>query len=173
MRLTQAPGETAEQAMEALMASHGSALLRMCYLYLQDEEMARDAVQETFLKAYRKWDSFRGESRELTWLTRIAINTCRDMRKTTWFKLFDRRVALEDLPEPGYIQAFRDDTVLRAVAQLPEKYRVVILLFYYQQLTQADIAQALGMPLATVKTRLMRARAQLRTKLKGWFEEDE
>lgn len=173
MRLSQAPGENAEQAIEALMIHHGSALLRMCYIYLQDEEMARDAVQETFLKAYRKRDSFRGESRELTWLTRIAINTCRDMRKTTWFKLFDRRVAMDDLPEPSYIQAFRDDTVLQAVTKLPEKYRVVILLYYYQQLTQAEIAQALGMPLATVKTRLTRAKAQLRTQLKGWFEDDE
>jgi RNA polymerase sigma-70 factor (ECF subfamily) len=173
MRGSQAPGEAAEQAMEAMMASHGDALLRMCYIYLQDEGLARDAVQETFLKAYRKWDSFRGKSRELTWLTRIAINTCRDMRKTTWFKLFDRRVALDDLPEPGYVQAFRDDTVLQAVTGLAEKYRVVILLYYYQELTQGEIAQALGMPLATVKTRLARAKAQLRTQLKGWFEDDE
>ncbi len=172
MPLSQAPGE-AEERMDSLMAAHGDALLRMCYLYLQDEEMARDAVQETFLKAYRKWNSFRGESRALTWLTRIAINTCRDMRKTTWFKLFDRRVALESLPEPAYIQRFRDDTVLQTVAALPEKYRVVILLYYYQELTQDEIAKALGLPLPTVKTRLLRAKAQLRTQLKGWFEEDE
>lgn len=65
MQLSQAPGEM-EERMEQLMAAHGDALLRMCYLCLQDEEMARDAVQETFLKAYRKWNSFRGESRELT-----------------------------------------------------------------------------------------------------------
>lgn len=172
MPLSQAPGE-AEERMGSLMAAHGDALLRMCYLYLQDEEMARDAVQETFLKACRKWNSFRGESRVLTWLTRIAINTCRDMRKTTWFKLFDRRVALESLPEPAYIQRFRDDTVLQTVAALPEKYRVVILLYYYQELTQDEIAKALGLPLPTVKTRLLRAKAQLRTQLKGWFEEDE
>lgn len=172
MPLSQAPGE-AEERMGGLMAAHGDALLRMCYLYLQDEEMARDAVQETFLKACRKWNSFRGESRALTWLTRIAINTCRDMRKTTWFKLFDRRVALESLPEPAYIQRFRDDTVLQTVAALPEKYRVVILLYYYQELTQDEIAKALGLPLPTVKTRLLRAKAQLRTQLKGWFEEDE
>ena len=172
MRSSQAPGE-AEERMGSLMAAHGDALLRMCYLCLQDEEMARDAVQETFLKAYKKWSGFRGESSELTWLTRIAINTCRDMRKTAWFKLFDRRVALESLPEPGYVQAFRDDTVLQAVAALPEKYRTVILLYYYQELTQDEIAKALGLPLPTVKTRLLRAKAQLRTQLKGWFEEDE
>ncbi|NLG57243.1 MAG: sigma-70 family RNA polymerase sigma factor [Clostridiales bacterium] len=170
MRFSQAPGETAETQMEALMASYGDSLLRLCFLYLQDQEMARDAVQETFLKAYKKWDSFKGESSVLTWLSRIAINTCRDMRKTAWFRLFDRRVALEDLPEPGYIQAFRDDTVLKTVSNLPEKYRVVILLYYYQELTQGEIAQALGLPVATVKTRLKRAKDQLRTQLKGWFE---
>jgi len=170
MRFSQAPGETAETQMEALMASYGDSLLRLCFLYLQDQEMARDAVQETFLKAYKKWDSFKGESSVLTWLSRIAINTCRDMRKTAWFRLFDRRVALEDLPEPGYIQAFRDDTVLKTVSNLPEKYRVVILLYYYQELTQGEIAQVLGLPVATVKTRLKRAKDQLRTQLKGWFE---
>jgi len=170
MRFSQAPGETAETQMEALMASYGDSLLRLCFLYLQDQEMARDAVQETFLKAYKKWDSFKGESSVLTWLSRIAINTCRDMRKTAWFRLFDRRVALEDLPEPGYIQAFRDDTVLKTVSNLPEKYRVVILLYYYQELTQGEIAQVLGLPVATVKTRLKRAKDQLRTQLKGWLE---
>lgn len=95
------------------------------------------------------------------------------MRKTVWFKLFDRRTALESLPEPAYIQRFRDDTVLQTVAALPEKYRAVILLYYYQELTQDEIAKALGLPLPTVKTRLLRAKAQLRSQLKGWFEEDE
>ena len=56
---------------------------------------------------------------------------------------------------------------------LPEKYRVVILLYYYQELTQDEIAKALGLPLPTVKTRLARAKARLRTQLKGWFEDDE
>ncbi len=171
MRATQAPYTALDSRMARMMAEHGNSLLRMCFLYLKDEEMARDAVQETFLKAYRKSDSFRGDSSELTWLTRIAINTCRDMRKTAWFRLFDRRVALEELPEPGYVQAFRDDTVLQTVSSLPEKYRVVTLLYYYQELTQGEIAKALNIPLSTVKTRLSRARDQLRNQLKGWYEE--
>jgi RNA polymerase sigma-70 factor (ECF subfamily) len=163
--------ESRDLLFERMMSLHGDALLRMCFLQLQDGELARDAVQETFLKAYRKWDSFRGQSSELTWLTRIAINTCRDMRKTAWFRHLQKNVNLEDVPEPGYVQAFRDDTVLQAIAGLPEKYRLSILLYYYQELSQEEVALALRVPLNTVKTWLRRAKELLRTQLEGWFLE--
>lgn len=156
---------------EQMMACYGDALLRMCFIQLQDAELARDAVQETFLKAYRKWNSFKGNSSELTWLTRIAINTCYDMRRTAWFRHMSKSVKLEDIPEPAYVEAFRDDTVLQAISKLSDKYRLPILLYYYQELPQDEVAQALNLTLNTVKTRLKRAREQLRVHLEGWFEE--
>ena len=57
----------------------------MCYAMLRDAEQAKDAVQETFVKAYRAMDDWRGACSEKTWLTRIAVNTCRDMRRSAWF----------------------------------------------------------------------------------------
>lgn len=163
--------ESRDLRFERMMSHYGDALLRMCFLQLQDGEMARDAVQETFLKAYLKWDSFKGQSSELTWLARIAINTCRDMRKTAWFRHFKKNVNLEEVPEPGYVQNFRDDTVLQAIARLLEKYRLAILLYYYQELSQEEVALALGVPVNTVKTWLRRAKELLRTQLEGWFLE--
>ena len=68
--------------LEGAMARWEKSLLRMCYAYLGDMALSEDAVQETFLKAYRALDSFRGEAAEKTWLMRIAINTCKDMRRS-------------------------------------------------------------------------------------------
>lgn len=70
-----------EQTLNRLVERYQTDLLRMCYLNLRDAELARDAVQETFLKAYRSMEHFRGDCQEKTWLMRIAINTCRDMRR--------------------------------------------------------------------------------------------
>ena len=88
-----------QAALERLMAQYGTALLRMCCLYLRDYSLAEDAVQETFLKAYARLDSFRGDCSEQTWLMKIAINTCRDMLRTGWFRYTDRKVDLDQLPE--------------------------------------------------------------------------
>ena len=63
------------QTMERLMAQHGDSLLRMCYMLLRDRELARDAAQESFLKAYRALDTLREGDSEKAWLMRIAINT--------------------------------------------------------------------------------------------------
>ena len=63
------------QTFTQLVESYQPMLIKMCYVYLRDAEQARDAVQETFLKAYRSITAFRGECSEKTWLTRIAINT--------------------------------------------------------------------------------------------------
>lgn len=154
------------------MRTYGTYLMRMCFLYLRDEAMAEDAVQETFLKAYRAMEGFRGDSSERTWLTRIAINTCRDFRRAAWFRLIDPRASLDSVPlaEDGP-QA--DDTVVLAVMRLPAKYREAVLLRHYQNLSLREIGEILHMPVPSVSSRLLRAREMLRSKLKGWyFDED-
>ena len=79
MGTVKAPDGMPETRLEGLIREHQVSLTRMCYLYLHDEKMAEDAVQETFFKACRSWASYRGEASEKTWLTRIAVNTCKDM----------------------------------------------------------------------------------------------
>ena len=86
--------------LDEAIARWEKPMLRLCYAYLCDTAMAEDAVQETFFKAWKSYDRFRKEAGEKTWLTRIAVNTCRDMMKSRWFRHIDRNVRIENLPEP-------------------------------------------------------------------------
>lgn len=161
-----------EKDMERLMQEHGTALMRMACLYLRDAALAQDAVQETFLKAYARAAQFRGDAEEKTWLTRIAINTCKDMRRTAWMRMVDRRVDMEYLQGEAEFP-LPDDTVVRAVMDLPKKDKAVILLRYYQNMKLSQISAVLGVPEPTVSSRLKRARHKLEKTLKGWyFDED-
>ena len=158
--------------LERIVNEYGDALLRMCFLYLKDHAMAEDAVQETFLRAFRHQDGFRGESSVKTWITRIAINVCKDMLTDPWA----RHRSGEDLPDeasPGPSFSSEDRYVISGkIANLPTKYKEVILLHYYQELKLSEIAEILGESEATIKTRLKRARDMLRSELKGVFDDE-
>lgn len=161
----------ARETLDQWMILHGSRLLRLCALNLRDASLAQDAVQDTFLKAFRQFHRFRGDADPLTWLTAIALNVCRDYRRTAWFRHVDRRVEADALPR-GAAFTFPDSTVIRAVTALPPRYREVILLRYYQDMKQKDIAAALGVSERTVHQRLTKANAILREQLKEWYEDE-
>lgn len=154
-----------EAVITKLMAEHGDSILRLCALYLRDRVLAEDAAQETFLRAYRAIDRFRGESSVKTWLTRIAINVCKDMSH----KRSRQPLILEKIPESISDPAYGDDSVLNEVMLLPPKYRAVILLRYYQQLDTREIAKVLGVTRNAVSVRLNRAREMLRLRLETWY----
>ena len=123
MEAVKDPDSRRDQTIERLITQHQTSLLRLCYVQLQDQALAEDAVQETFLKAYKGFDSFRGDSSEKTWLTRIAVNTCRDFQRGGWFKHTDRRVTPDMLPV-GTVQPDTEDLDLSlAVMKLPRKMR--------------------------------------------------
>ncbi len=159
--------------LERMMRQYGTSLMRMCCLYLRDEKLAEDAVQETFLKAYRRYGDFRGEAAELTWLTGIAINTCKDMLRTNWLRRIDHRVDITALPECAQADTYRDATVLTQVMGLPAKLRAVILLRYYQGMTLQETADALHLAMSSVKARQKKANALLRERLKEWYFDEE
>lgn len=169
MTQTEAAPESAEARMERMMTLHGQSLVRMCYVYLCDRESAKDAAQETFIKAYKSLDRFRGDCDEKTWLMRIAINTCRDFLRTSWFRRVDRRVTPDELPAASQEAVWPDNTVVEQIALLPAKYKEVVLLRYYQGLTLGQIAAALKLPQDTVKSRLGRAKDRLYQQLEGWY----
>lgn len=152
------------------MEQYEESLLRMCFVYLGDAQLAEDAVQETFLKAYRSLSGFRGEASEKTWLLRIAINTCKDVRRGAWFRHVDRNVALDQLREPSAPDAAFDDSLTRAVMALKPRYRAAVLLCYYKGLTGQEAAQALGVSRATVMNRLRKAKEQIKKALEAWDE---
>ena len=76
-----------EDQLTSLMRQYGNELLRMCCVLLRDRALAEDAVQETFLKAYRGLPKFRGDCSEKTWLICIAVNSCKTMMRRPWFKI--------------------------------------------------------------------------------------
>ncbi len=167
MHVVMGPDNDVETTIRQMIDEHQTALLRMCYLYLHDVQLAEDAVQETFIKALRTLEQFRGESSVKTWLTRIAIRTCCDLRRGFWFRHTDRRFTPEMLPEPVQAPDEAQQALTLAVMNLPPKLRQVIILYYYQNLNVNEIADALGVTQPTVSYRLKRAREKLRTELEG------
>ena len=170
MRFAQGPCRDEEEKLESLMETYGTQVKRLCCLYLRDASLAEDAAQETFIKAWRSLASFRSESSERTWLMRIAVNTCRDALRTSWFRRLDRRVTPEELPlaSPGP----QEPALAQAITRLPARDREVILLRYYEQLSPDEIAHMLRQPLNTVKSRLARAKKKLKQLLEGWNDDD-
>ena len=136
--------------------------------------LAEDAVQETFLKVYRSLPQFGGGCSIKTWIMKIGVNTCRDMLRSAWFRHHDRRIAPEELPIPAEenLQPEESDDLGRAILELPVKYKDVILLYYYQDMNQDEIAEILRVSAPTVSRRLKRAQEKLRDVLKGGREDE-
>ena len=162
MGVVKGPDNNREERLTRMVEQYQSALLTMCYAYLHEREMAEDAVQETFLKAYKAMDSFRGACKEKTWLTSIAINVCRNMRKSTWFIRMNRNITPEDVPIAAWDHYDQDAADLAAaIQQLPAKQKEVILLYYYQELTMPEIAKIVGVTPSTISKRLKKAHSKL------------
>lgn len=152
--------------MERLVAQYGSALLRMCCAYLGDAYLADDAVQDTFIKIYRSWRIFDTPAAEKAWVMRVAVNVCKDYLRSAW----RRKVHLvEEYPEIAgeQDQPKEDNILLEEIMALKPRYRQVILLHYYQQLSVGEIARILSAPQSTVSVRLRRARAILQKRLEA------
>ena len=167
MEAAKDPDSLRDQTIEKLILHYQTPLLRLCYVQLQDRALAEDAVQETFLKAYKGFASFRGDCSEKTWLTHIAVNTCRDYQRGGWFRHTDRRVTPEMLPV-GEVQPEPEDLDLSmAVLKLPRKLREAVILYYYQDMSTEEIAETLGIAQSSVSNRLRRGREKLRKLLEG------
>ena len=165
--------DSREARIEHMVTLYQLPLLRLCVMYLHDREQAKDAVQETFLKAYRNLDSFRGDASEKTWLTRIAVNTCKDLLKSAWTRNTDRSVTPDTLPEGSTGFDEQDDTVTRAVMSLPPGLKEAVLLHWYQGLTLEEMAKVLRLPRSTINYRLKKAKMILKQELEDWYFEDE
>ncbi len=163
------PGMTREEKLSQWVALYSDAILRTCFLYLSDQAQAEDALQDTWIKAWRYMGEYERKHilNEKAWLMRIAINTCKDYRRTAWFRHIDNRKALEELPVRLMQTETEDRTLSLIVMDLPDKYKQVVLLYYYQGLTQKETAQALGISPSAVVRRLQNAQALLKQSLTG------
>ncbi len=158
-------GPDTPECFEQIVSEYQTQLRRLCCVLLKDVHLAEDAVQETFLKAYRSMGEFRKESSERTWLTRIAVNTCRDLLRSRWFRHIDRSVKIEDLPEPGAPAGLEDTSLYETILRLPVKQKEVVLLYFYQNMTMQEVSDILQISVSNVSRRLESARKTLRKKL--------
>ncbi len=154
--------EKRDETLSEWLEQYGDLINRTCCLILGDRALAEDAAQETFLRAWKSMDKFKGDASPKTWLTRIAINVCRNIRRTAWFRRFDRSVTPEELPLTVHDE---DRTLLLTVQQLPEKYKQVVILRYYQGMNLDEAARVLGISRSTTHHRLQKALKQLRIEL--------
>lgn len=169
MEIVKGPGNRPEERISRMIKTYEKDLLRLCCVYLKDASMAEDAVQETFLKAYKNLHSFRGESSEKTWLIRIAINVCKDMQRTAWFRNIGRMVNLDDVQIPQVQEHDVKSAVVAEIMRLPKKLNEVVLLYYYEDMNQSEIAEILNVSITTVHRRLEKARALLKDMLEGGY----
>lgn len=173
------PADPAE-AVELLMAEHGADVLRTAFFYLGDRGRAEDISQEVFVRAFRGWSRFRGESAVKTWLIRITLNLCRDRTRgrAAHEKLTDPvsldRASPLDLEAEAMARLERT-AILKEVLALPWPYQEALYLFYYLDLDVRETARAMDAPEGTVRTRLHRARALLKDRLEkgGWTRGDD
>ena len=163
------PSMTREQILETWVHTYAGAILKTCFIYLADHDLAQDAMQDTFMKAWKYIGNTYHSSiqNEKAWLMRVAINICRDYRRTQWFKHIDFRKNLDELP-PSYVSVPEEDRdLVTEVSNLPDKYKQLVLLYYYYNMTLQDTAEALGIPKSTAIKRLKRAEEMLKRSLTG------
>lgn len=147
----------------AIYNRHVDTVYRLCFSFMKNKADAEDLVQETFLKLLSEGKGFENERHEKAWLIVTASNLCKDSLKKWW----RRNENIEDLQSLGYEQSFTDPAIMKAILSLKADYKTAVYMFYYEGYTTAEIAEHLNCPEATVRSRLSRARAQLRTLLGG------
>jgi RNA polymerase sigma-70 factor (ECF subfamily) len=159
-------------AFNDLVTLHARGVMSVIYRMCGDTQVAEDAAQETFLRAWSNLGSFRPEMSLRNWLYRIGLNVATDMLRR------EKHIASADLeelhlpdpqlgPEGVYLQDERIALVQAAIASLPEASRVVLVLKEYGELSYREIAESLYIPLGTVMSRLNYARRLLKEKLEG------
>lgn len=130
---------------------------------------AEDALQEVFLRLYTREKPFEGSDHLRHWLIRVTVNVCKDSLKSPWRS---RRIFLKELPEPPVFDRPEQGELYREVMSLPEKYRTVLYLFYYEELTVKEIGEILELRTSAVTTRLHRARIKLKERLTEVWQDE-
>ena len=150
-----------QSELEEAMERYQTMVFRLAYSYTRSRSDAQDMCQEVFLRYYSRRPIFASEEHRRAWLLRVTVNRCKSLLGSWWHR---RTVPLDDripMPEPEY--QWLDE----ALRQLPEKDRLVIHLFYYEDCSTREIARLMRTSEGAVRTRLTRARQHLGEILKG------
>lgn len=148
---------------EKIMEKYSDMVYRLAYALVKNRYDADDIYQEVFLCYFRKKPVFLGEEHEKAWFLRVTMNRCRNHWKSAWMRRItelteDDRLEETRMEEEGF-------ELIETVRTLPEKYRAVIHLFYYEDMSIEEISNVLRAKPSTVRTRLTRARRLLKERL--------
>jgi RNA polymerase sigma-70 factor (ECF subfamily) len=147
---------------------YGKMLYRLAIVLLGNKEDAEEAMQEAFIKLLNKSPVFEDIEQEKRWLVRITTNICKDMFRSVWRK---RVVKMDDI---DFLYDKPDDVdLLESILRLPQKYKIVILLYYFENYSVKEIARIIRANESAVKMRLHRGRNLLKIELEGDINEDQ
>ncbi|MDE6945529.1 MAG: sigma-70 family RNA polymerase sigma factor [Lachnospiraceae bacterium] len=155
---------------QELFEKYQNNLYAVAFNVCKNAEDAEDVVQDTFIQYYSFKKQFDNEQHIRAWLIRVTINKAKNMNRTFWRK---NKMSLEEYMETLTFETPESSELFEAAMSLPEKYRIVIHLFYYEDYTVHEIAGILKLSESNVKVRLSRARSLLREKLQEDWENDE
>jgi len=164
--------EDKDAVIDRIMDLYGQDILQLVYSYVRDTEIAEDLTQEIFLKCYKNLHQFNRKAKLKTWLWRIAMNHCKDYLRS-WHSrnmlVADEQArtasSLKEDVENTLIQKEEDQRLATAVMDLPEMYREVIYLYFFEEYAIKDISYITNLNPNTVKTRLKRAKELLKERL--------
>lgn len=161
---------------EALYRDHSARVVRLCRLLLDDPQEAQEAAQEVFVKLLRQYQGPDRSTQWGAWLTRVAVNACRDRRRSGWWQRWRQRhqviedveiVDSEPTPERAAISREGRERIWEAFRELPRRQREVFVLRHLEEWSTQDVADALGLTTGSVKRHLWRAVERLRKVLGG------
>jgi RNA polymerase sigma-70 factor (ECF subfamily) len=158
----------ASETLDYLMRRFGDQVMRLAYYHVRDRFLAEDIFQEVFCRVYLNLDKFRKDSSYFTWIYRITVNLCRDYKASAYFRRMLPWYNLETKMPPadaGMFESAEGGEIFARVMELPQKYRTVIALFYFDGLKTPEIAARLGINESAVRTRLSRGRDMLRDRI--------
>ncbi len=156
--------------IEGLMKEYQTNLFVTAFNICKNAEDAKDVVQDTFIAYMTSNQKFNDEGHIRAWLFRVAINKAKDFNKSFWKR---NRMPLEDYMETLPFETKEDSSLFEEVLNLPEKYRVVIHLFYYEDMSIKEISGVMRISESNVKVRLSRGRKLLKNVLMEEWEDDE
>jgi len=143
---------------EATYERHVDMLFRVSFSYVKNRAEAEDIVADAFVKLLKSDICFESMEHEKAWLLRTTINLCKDRLKHWW----NKRADIDDYQSLASAAQFEGDETLKAVMELPERYKAVIYLYYYEGYSSAEISEILEKPRSTILNHLSEARKLLR-----------
>ncbi len=165
--MSESPKFINEADLREVMKQYGTSLLRLVYTYVKNWTTAEDIVQETFISYAEKYDQFRGKSTLKTWLYQIAINKSKDFLKSPKNKFFLQlsKISMPSKtksPDEKILMDCEEEIIANCLFKLEIKYREIINLYYYEDLSIKEISSLISISEANVKTRLHRGRIKFR-----------